>query len=335
MTGARVRAFVALARLSERLPSFRGRTRLLLLLHAGLGLRKKHIHVDTLLRQPVPYRARLDLHSWLQRIAFLTGGYEAETVDFLLRLHRSIGRPGFLLDVGANVGLISIPAARMLKAEGGGPGGSGPAVVAVEAVGANAGALRVNVTLNGAEGEIDVIGEALGEEEKTAEIQVEGDLEEWEGTGTANILAEGSAHRCTRIPIRVTTLDTLVRAGRLTTGCSVMKIDTDGYDLKVLQGGGEFLERSRPVVFGEFSAHCLRWHGQTVSDVDRFAAGIGYRAWQRREGRGFGFRSRIDPDTFCQDLLLVPEEDEERLSWCISDEKERRASRTSTADAIR
>ncbi|MEO8378507.1 MAG: FkbM family methyltransferase [Acidobacteriota bacterium] len=243
------------------------------------------------------FDADLDLRSWLQRIAFLTGGYEADTVRFLLDLHTDFGGRGYLLDIGANVGLIAIPFALLSGAE---------RVIAVEAVPDNVTALVRNVAMNELGGIIDVIPFALGEESKSAFIQVEGNLQAGEGSGTANILPTGSTYDCVRQEIRVETLDALAAEGRVPKGCSVIKIDTDGYDLKVLQGGNRFLTDNRPVIFGEFSLHCLRWHGQSMTDILTFAKHHRYEVW-RRVSPGWRFTRDLSAD-FDQDLLLVPSE---------------------------
>ena len=49
------------------------------------------------------------MHSWLQRLAYVSGGYEASTVHFLIKVRESVGKPGCVLDVGANIGTMSIP----------------------------------------------------------------------------------------------------------------------------------------------------------------------------------------------------------------------------------
>ena len=316
MTSSAGRLFVFVGRLSARLPSFRGRTRAFLLLFEALGLKKSHVLVDTTLREPTAFRVRLDLHSWLQRIAFLTGEYEADTARFLMKLHEASGRDGALLDVGANVGLVSIPAALLLALKGA-RAGNARQVVCIEAVPANARALRENVHLSGTEDLIDVIESAVGEAVKTVEIQVEGNLAEGEGSGTASILAEKSTYECVRIPLLVTTLDGLVREGRLLPSCTVMKIDTDGYDLKVLQGGAEFLRKTRPVIFGEFSAHCMKWHGQTIKDVVEFAGSMSYEVWRKVDDGTWRFSKDLRREAFEQDLLLVPSEAERRFDWCL------------------
>jgi FkbM family methyltransferase len=271
------RVFLGVGRLSAALPRFRGKARAALALYRVLGLTGRHVRVRARMRRPVRFDVELDLHAWLQRLAFVTGGYEAETVELLLALHGK--SDGYLLDVGANVGFIAIPFALRSKAQ----------VVAVEAVPDNVAVLRRNVAANGLQSAITIVPLALGTAPGRVQIQVEGDLNPGDGTGTANILPDGSTFDCVRQEIEVTTLDLLDLPPR----CAVMKLDTDGYDLKVLQGGVEFLKRERPLVFGEFSAHCLAWHGQTVDDVVAFARAQRYDV--------YGFDG-------AEDLLLVPVE---------------------------
>jgi FkbM family methyltransferase len=295
----RSRVFLAAGQVASRLPHFRGRNRAVLSLIPALGLGGEHIFVDAQLHEPVAYRARLDMHSWLQRLAFVNGGYEAATVRLLSRLLDA--SPGYLLDVGANIGLISIPAALL----------TGRRVWALEAVPDNVTALRGNIAMNAIQDSITVVATAVGDVPGKFEIQVEGDLKTGEGTGTASIMAAGSTHPCVRIPIEVTTIDKLHAEGTLPDGCGVIKIDIDGYDLKALIGGRNFLGQSRPVVFGEFQAICQGWHGQTIEDVQKFAAGLGYELWpMAAKGQ---FTRDIDVHTFKQDALLVPSERVEQL----------------------
>jgi FkbM family methyltransferase len=295
--------FLGFGRVASALPPVRGKTRLCLALYRLLGLAGRHVRVRARLRRPVRYVAELDLHAWLQRVAFLTGGYEGDTVEFLLRLESAGGgaRPGYLLDVGANVGLIAVPFALLARA------GGGVRVVAVEAISDNLAVLRRNVELNGLGDAVKVVEVGLGEVARTVEIQVEGDLERGEGTGTANILPIGSTYECVRQTIEIRTLDELADCGEIPAGCSVVKIDTDGYDLKVLQGGVGFLRRERPVIFGEFSAVCLSWHGQSLADVLAFAKTVDYEVWKRIP-RTWKFEVATEDSSFSEDLLLVPVE---------------------------
>jgi FkbM family methyltransferase len=291
---ARSAIFVLAGALATKLPPFRGRTRLCLGIYRLLGLQEEHVIVRTTLTDPVQFEAQLDLHSWLQRLAFLTGSYEGETAAFICHLHKIDGRGGYFLDVGANIGLISLPVAKL----------AGTTAVSIEAVPDNAAALRTNVNLNQLENVVRVLNIGLGDTKKTVDIQVEGDLASGEGSGTANILADGSTYRCVRQQLEIKPLDS-VYPRLVPTGCSVMKIDTDGYDLKVLEGGTQFLRRERPIIFGEFDAHCLSWHCQSSLDVERFARTIDYEVW-RRLTPSWKFTDRLDHDSFQADLLLVP-----------------------------
>lgn len=307
MTSFAERLFVAIGRTASRLPPVRGKTRICLGLYRLLGLDKHHVRVQANLRRPVRYAAELDLHAWAQRVAFLTGGYEEDTVAFLLRLHAAAPARGFLLDIGANVGLIAAPFALAGSAK----------VVAVEAVPDNVTALRNNIALNQLQDAVTVIPFGVGDASRVVEIQVEGDLHAGEGTGTANILPSDSTYACVRQTLEIRTLDELTASGAIPAGCAVMKVDTDGYDLKVLQGGVQFLARERPVIFGEFSAHCMRWHDQTLADVLAFARAAGYEVWKRIHP-GWTFEPATETASFDQDLLLVPRERAGDYGFCIA-----------------
>lgn len=281
----RLEIFIALVGASHTLPEIKGKHRALLALCHALKLDRRHATVEANLSKPVAYLARLDLHSWLQRLAFVSGGYETRTVHLLLRLWKSHTR-GYLLDIGANIGLISIPFALLARSA---------KVIAVEAVVDNHRALTHNIALNNLVGRVTALNVALGDQEKTVDIQVEGDLRNGEGTGTANIMPDNSTYECERIPLQLQTLDDLYESGILPKGCSIIKIDTDGYDLKILQGGKRFLAENRPIIFGEFAAHCLAWHGQSHDDVRDFAGSCGYSTHNYA-------------GTFSEDLLLTPTE---------------------------
>jgi FkbM family methyltransferase len=295
---------LAVATATRRLPNFRGKVRGLAELHKFLGLQKKHFTVATTLHRPVPFQMQLDLFCQHEKVAFFMDGYEPDTAEFLGRLWQ----PGeAFLDVGANIGLIAIPFALLCDQA---------RVYCIEAVTANKESLVNNVTLNGLDDRIIVIGSAVGDREKNVDIQVENDLKAGEGTGTANILSEHTDYVCERIPLHVTTIDRLIAQGKLPDNVGLIKIDTDGYDLFTLLGAPMLIEKSRPIVYGEFMAHCLNWHGQTIDDVEMYLAPFGYQLYVR--GTGWKFTRRVKDTPFVQDALCVPAETVEHLRWCIS-----------------
>jgi FkbM family methyltransferase len=218
------------------------------------------------------------------------------------------------MDIGANVGLISAPLALAIRSGT----SSRPCVVAIEALPDNCTALRKNIVLNSLEDCVSIHELALGDVTRDALINVEGDLERGEGSGTASIDPDGWTESRVLQTVHVVTMDALWEEGRLPPGCHVIKLDTDGYDLKIMRGSREFLSFHRPVIFGEFHAECEGWHGHGLKDVITFAAGGNYVVWQRL-AKSFFFSSTISPDDYVQDLLLVPRETVAAMRWCMRD----------------
>jgi FkbM family methyltransferase len=304
----------AIGRASRATPAIRGKNRLYLALLRALGAESRRTVVVVPLSQPVEYRAELDLRSWLQRLAFVSGSYESETVDFLIRLYQAHPQRGAIFDIGANVGLISIPLAILLRRSDASK--SDAIVCAFEPISDNFAQLKRNVELNGLGRAIRLFHVALGDERKIVDIQVEGNLAPGEGSGTANILSEKSTYQCTRIPTALRPLDEMVLMGEIDSNVSVIKIDTDGYDLKIFEGARGLLMNARPVAYGEFDSHCLSWHDQSIGSVRAFAQQVGYEVFAKIPS-AFRFPRKADDDNFVRDLLFIPREHVSRYAWCL------------------
>ncbi|MDH3695672.1 MAG: FkbM family methyltransferase [Gammaproteobacteria bacterium] len=185
----------------------------------------------------------------------------------------------------------------------------------VDPISTNINSLDQNIRLNRLEDQIQTICEGVGECQKEVEIQIEGNLKTGEGTGAANILVSNTTHPCERLTLQITTIDDLIENRKLPGNCSLMKIDVDGYDLKVLQGATKLLSTNRPIVYGEFLQHCLSWHGQSHVDVINFAGSYDYEVHVQKE-RTWKFEHRTSYKG-TRDLLLVPKEKLAELSWCL------------------
>jgi FkbM family methyltransferase len=312
LSALNLRVFRRFARQWRKLPPFKGKVRVEKELRKILGLDNHHILETIVLNDPVSYRATLDLHSWHEFLASIDGGYEGDTVRFLARCY---DRRGCFLDIGANIGLIGLPFAACID-----PSNlpEAPFVFCIEAVRSNFERLVHNIQLNQRQRSIVAIAAGVGEREKTVEIQVEGNLKDGAGTGTANILSDGTNHPCERIALTITTLDKLYETGKIPDHCSLIKIDVDGYDLFVLQGARKLLSCERPIVFGEFNSHCLAWHGHSPIDVANYVEQFDYRVFfKSTEAWRFIPIGEHKPD---QDLLLVPKEKIVSLNWCCQSE---------------
>jgi FkbM family methyltransferase len=171
---------------------------------------------------------------------------------------------------------------------------------AVELVPDNFAALQTNIQLNGLSDLITAFNIGLGDQPKLIDYQVEGHLKPGEGSGTANVLPPGHISSEPRVEATIETLDQL--SSQMVGRCSIIKIDVDGYDLKVLQGARTFLATHRPIILGEFNGHCMGWHGQSRRDLIGFCAEAKYEAFTKAATNEF-VPGISDDDS---DVLLLP-----------------------------
>ncbi len=210
-------AFLQIGKMIRTLPKVRGKVRLGQLCFNLANRKPSEPFVVEAPLFPEGLRFQLNLDCAHERMAYLMGQYEEETISLLA----SLWSGGAFLDVGANVGLISVPfTSRIAKATK----TTNKFVYAIEALSTNYRALCTNIELNNLDHLIVPINMGLGAEDKEVQIHVEGD--NFQRTGTANILPDTFAGVRTAIDIR--SIDTLIRKGLLPEDITLMKIDTDG-----------------------------------------------------------------------------------------------------------
>lgn len=67
--------------------------------------------------------------------------------------------------------------------------------------------------------------------------------------------------------------------------CSLIKLDVEGAEMKVLQGGTQLLRQDRPAVFAElFNEQLQKVSGSNGTGMIRFMAGLGYRCFETTDG---------------------------------------------------
>jgi FkbM family methyltransferase len=174
------------------------------------------------------------------RELFLSGEFDFEKFEFayrLLQTKRPGWRPKTLLDVGGNIGTISIPAVARGYAE---------RAIAIEPDPQNCRLLRANIELNGLSGRIDVHEMAAGEQPGHV---LELELSDY-NLGDHRIRAAGvpSADSNSRQSVSVTstTLDSVcagIPAGEL-----LVWMDVQGYEGFVLAGSSNLLAQRPPLV---------------------------------------------------------------------------------------
>lgn len=201
----------------------------------------------------------IDTRFKVERIMW-SGIYEPRLLEFLA----SRDTKGWVcIDIGANVGAISLLLAKLV-----GPGGK---VFAIEPGPPNVARLHANFELNpelATRTEIAACG--MG--------RTRGELwwaEEKDNPGNAMLAQEGS-HR-----IPVDTLDNFVREHGLD-NLDFIKIDVEGMELDVMQGGKETLLRFRPMLYFETLARYGDVHsGSNFQLIESFLTGeCGYELFR-------------------------------------------------------
>ena len=208
-----------------------------------------------------------------------------------IRVLRPFVRPRtYVIDVGANIGFFTMQFAAWVS--------DGGKVIAVEPEAVNYARLRHAIAEAGLTDVVTTIQAAV------AEVAGEGFLEVDPGhPGNHKLGAEG-------VPVAVTTIDDIV-AARGWPEVSLIKVDVQGAETRVLGGTRRTLERSRPALFLEVDDRQLRRYGSSAAELLASAAGLGY-AIHSRVGEGISTPMSVDEALAWgetkpyDDILLLP-----------------------------
>lgn len=161
----------------------------------------------------------------------LYGEFAGEEVDSILAL----ARPGdHVLDLGANIGFHTLALARTV--------GAGGQVTAVEPQRHCFQLLCANVTLNQLP-QVHCLRAAVGEAEGTCQVPVNDPLHR-HNVGATQVTLEPGAGPTDTVPL--ITVDSLGLAR-----CDLIKVDTEGFEDRVVEGGLDTLSRLKPVLYVE------------------------------------------------------------------------------------
>jgi FkbM family methyltransferase len=194
---------------------------------------------------------RADLECHLKSV-----DHAAELAAFL----RHSGRPGVLFDVGANNGFFSLlyclmhPSNRAVAYE--------PSPIFSERI-------RRMAHLNGVGRRLDIVTSAVSSKPGPCELFLD---ERCGFVQTAPF--EGTAHDAwRRVSMEATTLD--IEARRVGPP-TLVKIDVEGYEPEVLEGGSVLLQEAGPVVFLELHLNYLEQRGISPEQALRSLTSRGY-----------------------------------------------------------
>lgn len=196
----------------------------------------------------------------------------------------------YVIDVGANIGFFTMQFAAWVS--------DGGKVIAAEPEAVNYARLLHAIAEAGLTDVVKTIQAAV------AEAAGEGFLEVDPGHPGNHKLGAGG------VPVAVTTIDDLVAAHGWPE-VSLIKVDVQGAEARVLAGARRTLERSRPALFLEVDDRQLRRNGSSAAELLASAAGLGY-AIHSRVGNGISRPMSLD-EALAQgdkkpyeDTLLLP-----------------------------
>lgn len=167
-----------------------------------------------------------------------------------------------VLDVGAHIGLVTLPVSRILA-----PGGR---VYAFEPADFNRSLLRRHTELNGADN-VEVVGDLVGERDEDGVVFFEQNTDSGLNTvalgpGQGSFVETRKSQIC---------LDTFCEQRGLEP--DVIKIDVEGAEIDVLRGAVRTIGRSRPIIFLSVHPKHLRILGHDVSELNRVLDEMGYK----------------------------------------------------------
>lgn len=206
----------------------------------------------------------LQLAEHMQRRIFWMG-YYSENIAYLLN---TLLKPGMtVLDVGANIGEISLLSAKRVGDQGN--------VYAFEPVTAIAQQLARHVQMNQLK-QIDIEYFALGDaiEDDKPIYACCGQESSDENNGLGSLYADEGATPLQRV--QMTTLDAWLQARPSIQRIDLIKIDIEGAELACLRGAKECLQRFKPKIIVEIQDFSAARAGYSPTDILDLLSDIGY-----------------------------------------------------------
>lgn len=212
------------------------------------------LHQISMLMDPV------DLHSTPYTLLDF-GSYETDETRFL----KAVFREGdVFLDIGANLGWYSLVLGRNCP---------GSRIFAFEPIPSTVAALEKNIRLNALQN-VEPICMGMFNKEDELSFLYAPDV-----SGATSLKVTGQTRGRTSIQsvtCRTTTLDSFCAERDIVP--TLLKIDVEGAELMVVQGGGETLQHT-PIILMELLRKWSREFGYHPNDVFALLAQYGYGAW--------------------------------------------------------
>jgi FkbM family methyltransferase len=202
-------------------------------------------------------------HFWIDYQIIAFGVYD----ESLHQLLRNLVKPGAVcIDAGANIGSVTVRLMQLVGEKG--------RVYAFEPVPDVFQKLQANVALNAHNGASASLHQlALSRINGHAKLEIADDS--YANQGMASLHGEGHPAVCQVVDVATMTLDDFVKQQNLTR-LDLIKMDVQGAEAWIIDGGATTLARLKPNLVVEVSAPCLRAFGKSPSELLRSIEAIGY-----------------------------------------------------------
>jgi FkbM family methyltransferase len=188
------------------------------------------------------------------------GGWEPETIAFI---DRCVKRGDVVIEVGANVGIQTLQIARQVAPDG--------RVYAFEPTAFALDKLSRNLALNPDLAECVKVQESLVTDHALA-VPVQSIRSSYQTDQRPKV-----QDQIVR-PEQAISLDDFVELEGLSV-VHLLKIDVDGYELKVLKGACRTILKFRPRIYVELDEHMLRLQGDSVAGILSMLSSWGYEGF--------------------------------------------------------
>jgi FkbM family methyltransferase len=187
--------------------------------------------------------------------------YDSADGRVFYTMNKYIDRGSIAIDVGANIGLMTLTMGKLV--------GSTGKVYSFEPGPVSFGLLRRNVFTNALNGNIFIFDQALSDSEGHFNLFInlsgESDNQLHKNLDDYSFKNENSRPS---IKVMTKTLDSIIQEqGINISEISFIKIDTQGHDLSVLRGGKHFFKSVKKVaVLVEFAPYLKAWENQSIDE---------------------------------------------------------------------
>ncbi len=122
----------------------------------------------------------------------------------------------------------------------------------------------------------------------------------------------------TRETIEITALDDYALKNNINR-CAIIKIDIEGAEIFFIKGAVNFIQKHRPIIYGEFNSYFLRKFESSFLDIWEILEPLGYKVFQENKKNKGNFCKIEKVTAGLNDLLLVPEEKLNYKNWKIQE----------------